>query len=80
MARTIKERLIEALKARGWSEDPNAGSRKYLTMLQLGGTHPDASRYYLGVSGALRYSSTGTVGASVPHEITKARLLAEVPE
>ena len=59
MARTIKERLITALEARGWNQDFNARTSKYAVFTN---PHPEGKiNYYVGKSGALR------VGPNISH-------------
>ena len=52
MARTIKERLITALEARGWNQDFDVRTSKYAVFTN---PHSDIKvNYYVGKSGALR--------------------------
>lgn len=77
---SIRDRLIQALAAKGWTHDSAHRTRKYHVMRPpADGDWPPGSRYFIGKSGALRYSSAGNVTAAVPHDMTKGRLLAQVP-
>jgi hypothetical protein len=70
---TLRERYIVGLKAMGYKEAPTS-SKKYVVL-------GDAERgfYFLGKSGAVRYSHTNAVSGSVPvFESTKRRILAKV--
>lgn len=72
---TIQSRLITALLARGYVEDtasrvmryrvfrPTAAAR---SLLKPNPEHDLTHRVYSGETGALRYSSAGTVGNSIP--------------
>lgn len=61
MKKTLKQRNLEFLKARGWVEDPKVRTSKYLPL-----THPDADyHYFLGNAGAVRKGRTVTGSISV---------------
>lgn len=76
---TTKQRLIDALTARGWTIDPEHKTRKYVVMKLPIPTprFPSTARYFVGDMGALRFSSAGSVTGALPHDATKAILLGE---
>lgn len=83
---TQMERLQKALESHGWERDMDTRTSRYRAMKPTASCHfivngggTMAARYFLGVNGAFRYSSTGKVTASVAHEKRKAKLLAKFP-
>lgn len=82
---TQMERLQKALESYGWERDMDARTSRYRVMKPTDScyfvTHGGAmsARYFLGVNGAFRYSSTGKVAASVAHERLRSKLLAKFP-
>lgn len=71
---TIKERLIAALEARGWTHDAQARTRRYYVMRPPTG-RGDEARFFIGPSGALRYSTNGNVTSAYSAERSKNKLL-----
>ncbi len=85
---TIQERLIKALENQGFEIDTNHRTTKYTVMRPINKDHKLAKnylesyghdcRFFVGKSGALRFSRAGTSTTSIPHDSTKGRLLATV--
>lgn len=74
MARkTIQMKLKAALKARGFVEDTNNRSRKYIAMRKPG----SETTYFLGRGGALRAGRVASQSASIQHGQIYKILIAE---
>ena len=72
MARiTLQQRLVDALVATGRGTLVESRSRKYVTLKR-----PDASFYFVGKAGALRFGKTVTASIAAPEDF-KRRLLEE---
>jgi len=90
MARKQYDRLVDALKARHWTIDTNHRSQRYTAMMPTDKSSfarkahaPDyewrRARFFVGRSGALRFSGQGTSGTSMSRPNAKMQLLREVP-
>jgi len=62
MTTSKKQLTINGLLACGWREIQPSPSRKYRA---FSGGSPESGRMFVGGSGALRWSPTGTVGGAV---------------
>jgi hypothetical protein len=63
MTTSNRQLTINGLLACGWREVKPAPSRKYVTFVRLDGQ----GRFFVGKSGALRYSKLGTVADSMSY-------------